>query len=217
MVWLVKYVSVATILTRQQAITVTWANVDSDLCRHIASLGHNELSRQVHSRCGKNEIKNCVLVGEMTEYKQAPDISSHRFGNLHSISSSIMRPKPGKSIHKSFDLQQLANELTRAKTAKKLRCLWKSIITKSHRNMNENHRSLWPFQYPEKHYFFEHASIKFFHIFIHTKTLVHKYIYTQTIIYNIYTNIHRISYSVEICRKRQIKTKGNILMHITHS
>ena len=26
---------------RQQAIT--WANVDSDLCRHIASLGHNEL------------------------------------------------------------------------------------------------------------------------------------------------------------------------------
>ena len=26
---------------RQQAIT--WANVDPDLCRHMASLGHNEL------------------------------------------------------------------------------------------------------------------------------------------------------------------------------
>ena len=26
---------------RQQAIT--WANVDLDLCRHMASLGHNEL------------------------------------------------------------------------------------------------------------------------------------------------------------------------------
>ena len=26
---------------RQQAIT--WANVDQDLCRHMASLGHNEL------------------------------------------------------------------------------------------------------------------------------------------------------------------------------
>ena len=27
---------------RQQ--TITWANVDSDLCRHIASLGHNDLT-----------------------------------------------------------------------------------------------------------------------------------------------------------------------------
>ena len=39
---------------RQQAITwanvdrqqaITWANVDPDLCRHMASLGHNRLSR----------------------------------------------------------------------------------------------------------------------------------------------------------------------------
>ena len=27
---------------RQQAIT--WTNVDSDLCHHMASLGHNELT-----------------------------------------------------------------------------------------------------------------------------------------------------------------------------
>ena len=30
-------------LVRQQAIT--WASVDLDLCRHMASLGHNELSQ----------------------------------------------------------------------------------------------------------------------------------------------------------------------------
>ena len=28
---------------RQQAIT--WANVDPDLCRHMTSLGHNELTK----------------------------------------------------------------------------------------------------------------------------------------------------------------------------
>ena len=28
----------------QQAIT--WANVDPDLCRHMASLGHNELTNE---------------------------------------------------------------------------------------------------------------------------------------------------------------------------
>ena len=31
---------------RQQAIT--WANVDPDLCRHVASLGHNELKKSAH-------------------------------------------------------------------------------------------------------------------------------------------------------------------------
>ena len=32
---------------RQQAIT--WANFDSDLCRHLASLGHNELNVRIQS------------------------------------------------------------------------------------------------------------------------------------------------------------------------
>ena len=31
-------------LVRQQAIT--WANVDTDLCRHMASLGHNRMAWQ---------------------------------------------------------------------------------------------------------------------------------------------------------------------------
>ena len=34
---------------RQQAIT--WANVDPDLCHHMASLGHNELTHH-HAMCG---------------------------------------------------------------------------------------------------------------------------------------------------------------------
>ena len=33
-------------LDRQQAIT--WANVDPDLCRHMASLGHNEVMKYRH-------------------------------------------------------------------------------------------------------------------------------------------------------------------------
>ena len=32
---------------RQQAIT--WTNVDQDPCHHMASLGHNELKRQLHT------------------------------------------------------------------------------------------------------------------------------------------------------------------------
>ena len=31
---------------RQQAIT--WANVDPDLCRHMVSIGHNELNTTAH-------------------------------------------------------------------------------------------------------------------------------------------------------------------------
>ena len=39
----------------QQAIT--WANVDPDLCRHMASLGHNELSTEmILYMCQKNWI-----------------------------------------------------------------------------------------------------------------------------------------------------------------
>ena len=30
----------------RQATTITWANVDPDICRHMASLGHNELKSQ---------------------------------------------------------------------------------------------------------------------------------------------------------------------------
>ena len=30
-----------------KAEAITWANVDPDLCRHIASLGHNELSHHL--------------------------------------------------------------------------------------------------------------------------------------------------------------------------
>ena len=41
-------------VVRQQAIT--WANVDPDLCHHMASLGHNELQNghwRIHSKCVK--------------------------------------------------------------------------------------------------------------------------------------------------------------------
>ena len=36
-------------VNRQQAIT--WANVDPDLCRHMASLGHNELMNTTATEC----------------------------------------------------------------------------------------------------------------------------------------------------------------------
>ena len=44
--WLRKWLGAV----RQQAIT--WANVDPNLCRHMASLGHNELTDQ------NNEIED---------------------------------------------------------------------------------------------------------------------------------------------------------------
>ena len=68
----------------------------------------------------KNAIKNCALVGGSAGYKQARDILSSRFGDPHIISQSIMRDlKSGKSISKNSDLQQLADELTMARTALK--------------------------------------------------------------------------------------------------
>ena len=39
--WVMQWLSVS----RQQAI-ITWANVDKDLCRHLASLGHHELTHR---------------------------------------------------------------------------------------------------------------------------------------------------------------------------
>ena len=40
-----KWTLVQVMLIRQQ--TTTWANADPDLCRHMASLGHNELIRKI--------------------------------------------------------------------------------------------------------------------------------------------------------------------------
>ena len=37
---------------------ITWANVDPDLCRHMASLGHNELTTMIERTGKKNDIEN---------------------------------------------------------------------------------------------------------------------------------------------------------------
>ena len=43
----------------QQAIT--WANVDPDLCRHMASLGHNELTHRPLGGVNENFIRKAIL------------------------------------------------------------------------------------------------------------------------------------------------------------
>ena len=41
--WVPQNPTMGQVVRLHQAIT--WANVDSDLCRHMASLGHNDLIR----------------------------------------------------------------------------------------------------------------------------------------------------------------------------
>ena len=52
---------------RQQAIT--WANVDPDLCRHMASLGHNELkhSSMVRNGSGSELTKDTPCLAVIVE------------------------------------------------------------------------------------------------------------------------------------------------------
>ena len=63
----------------------------------------------------KSAIRNCSLVGGTEGYKQARDILQSRFGNVHLLSQRIINDmKNGKSISKSCELQQLADELAMA-------------------------------------------------------------------------------------------------------
>ena len=57
---------------RQQAIT--WANVDQDLCRHMASLSHNELTLAT-GECGNNF--KCVISEYMLVWRPWASISRH--------------------------------------------------------------------------------------------------------------------------------------------
>ena len=65
-------VQVIALCLQQQAIT--WANVDPDLSRHMASLGHRELNRHqtiLHSFL--NFFLNLTLSGVPHLYKQLPN------------------------------------------------------------------------------------------------------------------------------------------------
>ena len=60
----------------------------------------------------KAAIKGCALVGGTEGYKQARDILKSRFGNVHLISQRIVNElKCGGSVSKSYEIQQLADEL----------------------------------------------------------------------------------------------------------
>ena len=60
----------------------------------------------------KAAIKGCALVGGTEGYKQARDILKSCFGNVHLISQGIVNElKCGGSVSKSYEIQQLADEL----------------------------------------------------------------------------------------------------------
>ena len=50
---------------RQQAIT--WANNDPDLCRHVVSLGHNELRWLICESSGVRSMKKMLSYQKHTE------------------------------------------------------------------------------------------------------------------------------------------------------
>ena len=63
---------------RQQAIT--WANVDSDHCRHMAPLGHNELTLNMLN-CPKNWKKNIHILNSIFGSTQVDEINSGMCNN----------------------------------------------------------------------------------------------------------------------------------------
>lgn len=89
-------------------------------------VGNNSVEDQVKltrllqytSGAAKAAIRNCALVGGSDGYQQARKILQSRFGNKHLVSSKIISGlKSGKSVNKSVELQQLADDLTMASTS----------------------------------------------------------------------------------------------------
>ena len=73
---------------------------------------------QYTSGPAKSAIKTCALVGGSSGYQQAHSILKARFGNDHLVSQSIISQlKSDKTVVRSTDMQQLADELSMASVA----------------------------------------------------------------------------------------------------
>ena len=92
----------------------TFMSLFDESIGNILSDDQMKLTRLLYYVCGpaKAAIKGCALVGGTEGYKQARDILKSRFGNVHLISQRIVNElKCGGSVSKSYEIQQLVDEL----------------------------------------------------------------------------------------------------------
>ena len=74
---------------RQQAIT--WANVEPDLCRHMASLGHNELNKSF--QWGSKYARGLVVLNKINK-----DRIAHLWWGIMVIANSLIYVIPKNDI-----------------------------------------------------------------------------------------------------------------------
>ena len=97
----------------------TFMNAFDDLVDSHISEGRVKLTRLLQYTDGpaKLAIQNCALVSGEKGYRRAREILKRRFGNAHLVSQKIINElRHGKSVHKSYELQKLADELSVAYT-----------------------------------------------------------------------------------------------------
>ena len=84
----------------RQATTITWANFDPDQCRHMASLGHNEL---MSNMLGQNQDISLHMTSSPNEFSWGcefadgmsimTDLQYDLFQKLDDVSASFMRTR----------------------------------------------------------------------------------------------------------------------------
>ena len=97
----------------------TFMNAFDDLVDSHISEGRVKLTRLLQYTDGpaKLAIQNCALVSGEKGYRRAREILKRRFGNAHLVSQKIINElRHGKSVHKGYELQKLADELSVAYT-----------------------------------------------------------------------------------------------------
>ena len=94
-------------------------NAFEDLVDSHISEGRVKLTRLLQYTDGpaKLAIQNCALVSGEKGYRRAREILKRRLGNAHLVSQKIINElRHGKSVHKGYELQKLADELSVAYT-----------------------------------------------------------------------------------------------------
>ena len=97
----------------------TFMNAFDDLVDSHISEGRVKLTRLLQYTDGpaKLAIQNCALVSGEKGYRRAREILKRRFRNAHLVSQKIINElRHGKSVHKGYGLQKLADELSVAYT-----------------------------------------------------------------------------------------------------
>ena len=71
----------------KSTLVQVWANVDPDLCRHVASLGHNELISDIKDWIGPNKV---VITRERERERERERLSLSAFLRTEDIGVHIV-------------------------------------------------------------------------------------------------------------------------------